>query len=242
MTTQEAIKKLKNYDELEGKYNEALARIDEYERERKEIADKTNKALENPGVFTDRKTLTEVFEMLTATPTYLDDEIKVGDVVERNGRKGIVIYIYENDVFGKVISVFPLVCPASEVWEINENVQKTGQRYPQINEILANLSGGNSDVALMDIANIQIDNAEIKEGDIVKDKRDGEIGIYVGMGPDRFEHILVFRYNDQPDDQFFDAFLLDRTDYWIKTGKSCPQMAEILAAVKGEGENDEIAD
>lgn len=27
MTTQEAINKLKNYDELEGKYNEALARI-----------------------------------------------------------------------------------------------------------------------------------------------------------------------------------------------------------------------
>ena len=36
MTTQEAIYKLENYDELEGKYNEALARIDEYERERAE--------------------------------------------------------------------------------------------------------------------------------------------------------------------------------------------------------------
>lgn len=150
MTTQEAIYKLENYDELEGKYNETLARIDEYERERKEIADKTNKALENPGVFTDRKALTEIADMLTVKPTYLDDNFEVGD--------------------------------------------------------------------------------------IVKDDRDGEIGIYVGMGPDGFDYILVLRYYDQ----IFNARLIANTDNWIKTGKHCPQIAEILAEVRGE--NDESSE
>lgn len=144
MTTQEAIYKLENYDELEGKYNEALARIDEYERERKEIADKTNKALENPGVFTDRKALTEIADMLVTDPAP-EDDIKVGDVVERNGKKGIVIYIFENSVFGKMISVMPLFCPDSEAWEIDENVHKTGKHYPKTAEILAELRGENDE-------------------------------------------------------------------------------------------------
>lgn len=146
MTTQEAINKLKNYDELEGKYNEALARIDEYERERAEVLAKiaiTKEDIKKAGIISGA--LNSAINMLE--PPTPEDEIKVGD--------------------------------------------------------------------------------------IVKDKRDGEIGIYVGMGPDRFDNILVFRYDDQPDDQFFDAFLLARTDNWIKTSKSCPQIAEILSKVRG---------
>lgn len=70
MTTQEVIEKLKNYDDLEGKYNEALARIDEYERERKEIADKALKALaEREQIGADHIALTEIADMLTVKPT-----------------------------------------------------------------------------------------------------------------------------------------------------------------------------
>lgn len=150
MTTQEAIEKLRTYDELEGKYNEALARIDEYERERKEIADKANKALENPGVFTDRKALTEIADMLTVSPTYSDDDLEVGD--------------------------------------------------------------------------------------IVKDDRDGEIGMYIGKGPDGVNHVLTFRYNEE----FCDTFLTYSTEHWKKTGEHCPQIAEILSKVRGE--NDESSE
>ena len=154
MTTQEAIYKLENYDELEGKYNEALARIDEYKRERKEIADKALKALaEREQSGADHIALTEIANMMVANPAFSDDNLEVGKV-----------------------------------------------------------------------------------GNIVKDKRNGEIGIYVGMGPDGFDYILVLHY----DDQIFDARLIVSTDNWIKTGKYYPQIAEILAELRGE--NDEIAD
>jgi hypothetical protein len=156
MTTQEAIEKLRTYDELEGKYNEALARIDEYERERKEIADKANKALENPGVFTDRKALTEIADMLAVKPTYSDDDLEVGnvfkagDVVERNGIKGIVYGIYDDgSLYGNYLAVMPLVSSNDAMllatingllWEF-ETVQKTGKHYPQIAETLAAVRG-----------------------------------------------------------------------------------------------------
>lgn len=150
MTTQEAIEKLRTYDELEGKYNEALARIDEYERERKEIADKANKALEIPWVFTDHKALTEIADMLTVSPTYSDDDLEVGD--------------------------------------------------------------------------------------IVKNDRDGEIGMYIGKGPDGVNHVLTFRYNEE----FCDTFPTYSTEHWKKTGKHYPQIAEILAELRGE--NDESSE
>lgn len=145
---QEAIEKLKNYDELEGKYNEALARIDEYERERKEIADKANKALAERGdqqacivaILTEVKDITN---MLTVKPTYLDDDLEVGD--------------------------------------------------------------------------------------IVKDDRDGELGMYIGKGPDGVNHVLTFRY----DEEFCDTFLTYSTEHWKKTGEHCPQIAEILSKVRG---------
>lgn len=152
MTPTEAIYKLENYDELEGKYNEALARIYEYERELKEIADKANKALENPGVFTDRKALTEIADMLTVSPTYSDDDLEIGD--------------------------------------------------------------------------------------IVKDDRDGEIGMYVGKGLDGVNHVLTFRYNYN--EEFCDTFLTYSTEHWKKTGEHCPQIAEILSKVRGE--NDESSE
>lgn len=143
MTTQEAIEKLKNYDELEDKYNEALARIDEYERERKEIADKTNKALENPEVFTDRKALTEIADMLTVKPTYSDDDFEVGDVIKdvRDGQIGIFI--------GKCSeSEFSCLAYSQRDESFREYVdykfdcwQKTGKHYPQIAEIFAELRG-----------------------------------------------------------------------------------------------------
>jgi len=147
MTTQEAIYKLENYDELEGKYNEALARIDEYERERAEVLAKiaiTKKDIEKTGIISGA--LNSAIDMLK--PPASEDEIKVGDIVQ--------------------------------------------------------------------------------------DKRDGRMGIYVGWRrPNGKDLILVFRY----DDEFFGAFLIVRTDNWIKTGKSCPQIAEILSKVRGE--NDE---
>ncbi len=150
MTTQEAIYKLENYDELEGKYNEALARIDEYERERAEVLVKiaiTKKDIEKTGIISGA--LNSAIDMLK--PPASEDEIKVGDIVQ--------------------------------------------------------------------------------------DKRDGETGIYVGMRqPNGKDRILAFRY----DDNFFDAFLIAHTDNWIKTGKSCPQIAEILAELRGE--NDESSE
>ena len=74
---------------------------------------------------------------------------------------------------------------------------------------------------------------EIKVGDIVKDDRDGEIGMYIGKGPDGVNHVLTFRY----DEEFCDTFLTYSTEHWKKTGKRCPQIAEILSKVRGE--NDE---
>lgn len=147
MTTQEAIYKLENYDELEGKYNEALVRIDEYERERKEIADKTNKALENPGVFTDRKALTEIADMLTVKPTYLDDDFEVGDVIKdlRDGQIGIFIGKCSENEFSCLAysqrdeSFREYVDYKFDCW------QKTGKHYPQIAEIFAELRGENDE-------------------------------------------------------------------------------------------------
>jgi hypothetical protein len=158
MTTQEAIYKLENYDELEGKYNEALARIDEYERERKEIADKAIKAVENPGVFTDRKALTEIADMLTVKPT-----------------NSIVKPTYSDDDF--------------------------------------------------------------EVGDVIKDVRDGQKAIYIETDGDITYNVILF----DPDNKIFESEFLNMK-YWQKTGKHYPQIAEILAVVRGEGENDEIAD
>lgn len=152
MTTQEAIEKLKNYDELEGKYNEALVRIDEYERERKEIADKANKALENPGVFTDRKVLTEIADMLTVKPTYSDDDFEVGDVIKdvRDGQKAVYLGTDVDDTYTIIF-----FSPDREMFEIGtvgylKYWSKTGKRYPQIDialltEILAELRGENDE-------------------------------------------------------------------------------------------------
>lgn len=147
MTTQEAIEKLKNYDELEGKYNQALARIDEYERERKEIADTACKALANPEMYVYHTGLIAIANMLTTEPAP-EDDIKVGDVVERNGKKGLVIYTYESVRFREMITVIPSIWgnyPETEIWEVDENVQKTGKHYPQTAEILAELRGENDE-------------------------------------------------------------------------------------------------
>lgn len=146
MTTQEAIYKLENYDELEGKYNEALLRIDEYERERKDIADKAIKAVENPGVFTDRKALTEIADMLTVKPTYLDDDLEVGDEIFyiHYGcvRKAIVIDKKINRLGEEIIEVFTECSYGHQTFiKRDSDVQKTGKHYPQIAEILAAVRG-----------------------------------------------------------------------------------------------------
>lgn len=143
MTTQEAIEKLKNYDELEGKYNEALARIDEYEWERAEV---------------------------------LAQIVRAKEDIEKEGI-----------ISGALNSAINLLePPASE--------------------------------------------DEIEVGDIVKDDRDGEIGMYIGKGPDGVNHVLIFRYNEE----FCDTFLTYSTEHWKKTGEHCSQMAEILSKVRGE--------
>lgn len=153
MTTQETIKKLENYDELEGKYNEALARIDEYERERKEIGDKALKALaEREQNGADHIALTEIADMLVASPTYIADDFEVGDVI--------------------------------------------------------------------------------------KDVRDGQIGIFIGKCSESEFSCLAYSQRDKSFREYVDY----KFDCWQKTGKHYPQIAEILAEVRVEGENDEIAD
>lgn len=147
MTTQEAIEKLRTYDELEGKYNEALARIDEYKRERKEIADKATKALtEREQVGADHIALTEIANMLVANPTFSDDDLEVGDEIFYTYygcvRKAIVIDKKINRLGEEIIEVF------TECFYGHQNfikrdpyVQKTGKHYPQIAEILAGVKG-----------------------------------------------------------------------------------------------------
>lgn len=108
MTTQEAIEKLENYDELEGKYNEALARIDEYERERTEVLAKiaiTKEEIKKAGMIS--KALNYAINMLE--PPASEDEIKVGDIVK------------------------------TEHWK------KTGKSCPQIAEILSKVRGENDE-------------------------------------------------------------------------------------------------
>ena len=84
----------------------------------------------------------------------VEDEIKIGDVVERKGIKGIVFGICDDgSLYGNYLEVMPLVSSKDAMvmaimdgllWEI-ETVQKTGKHYPQIAEIFAELRGENDD-------------------------------------------------------------------------------------------------
>lgn len=147
MTTQEAIEKLKNYDELEGKYNDALARIDEYERERKKIGDKALKALaEREQNGADHIALTEITNMLAANPAFSDDDLEVGDeifyIYYGCVRKAIVINKKRNRIGEEIIEIFT-ECFYGHQNFINRDsgVRKTGKHYPQMAEILAAVKG-----------------------------------------------------------------------------------------------------
>ena len=147
MTTQEAIEKLKNYDELEGKYNEALARIDEYERERTEVLEKiaiTQKDIEKAGIISGA--LNSAINILES-PAPNDDDLEAGDVIKdvRDGQIGIFLGKCSENEFSCLAysqrdkSFSEYVDYRFDCW------QKTGKHYPQIAEILAELRGENDE-------------------------------------------------------------------------------------------------
>lgn len=148
MTTQETIEKLKNYDELEGKYNEALARIDEYERERADVLAKiaiAKKDIEKEGIIAGA--LNSAIDMLKPSAPN-DNEIKIGDVVERNGELGLVVHVNKWAslmLCDELITLIPANYRDKDIvkigiWEINQNIHITGKHYP-ILETLDELRG-----------------------------------------------------------------------------------------------------
>lgn len=122
--------------------------------------------------------------------------------------------------------------------EALEKIVKYKKERTAIKDRICRTFDGNYEATLIDIANMlnvkpTYLNDDLEVGDIIKDDRDGEIGLYIGKGTDGVNRILKFRYEEG----FCDTFRTYSTEHWKKTGKHYPQIAEILAELRGE--NDE---
>ena len=147
MTTQEAIYKLENYDELEGKYNEALARIDEYERERADVLAKiaiTKEEIKKAGMIS--KALNFAINMLEP-PALEDDDFEVGDIIKdmRDGQIGVFLGESSGNEFSCLIYSQRYKTFSVNVECSDDCWQKTDKHYPQIAEILSKVRGENDE-------------------------------------------------------------------------------------------------
>ena len=76
---------------------------------------------------------------------------------------------------------------------------------------------------------------DFEVGDVIKDVRDGQKAVYLGINGDDAYTILFF----SPDREMFEVGTVGYLKYWSKTGKRYPQidialLTEILAELRGE--------